>query len=301
LRYDTIFSIAVPFFIRPQYLKGLVESVHRHADMPFEIIVHDDRGMDLSSLEVKDKVSTVLLNLGRNLGLAASANRAIACANGKYILFMNQDCEILRPCLRDYAKVLEKPYVGILSPLGEPYPLNSPEWLEAEGVRFTLNHGIASGAAMAFRKDFWEDVGGFEEEVISGCADTPLLYKMYRHGYFRAVVLGERRMRNVSAEDQGNRDTTIGPYGDCSYPRIFGVSDGEYRELCRDRAMRCQRNQDTHRNEPAGISNLEYWHCYSVELIPQSGVISSINWDVAKRHEQIRWRMFIGAEDVHRG
>lgn len=299
MKYELFFSICVPFFIRPNYLKGLVESVHRHADMPFEIIVHDDKGMDLSSLELKDKVSTVILNLGKNLGLAAAANRAIACANSKHILFINQDCELIRPCLRDYAKVLEKPYVGILSPYGEPYPLSSPEWFEVDDVRFTLAHGISSGAALAFRKEFWEEVGGFEDDVISGCADTPLLYKMYKEGYFRAVVLGERRVRNVSAEDQGNRDSTIGPYGDCNYPRVFRTDD--YENLCRQRGQRCQNNQDSQREVPAGLSNLDYWHGYSVEVMPRSGVISSINWEAAKKHGQIRWRRLIELETIHRG
>jgi len=301
MKCDNLFSVVIPYFLRFEYLRNLLESLHRHADMPFEVIVHDDSGRELRSPELKDRVSTVILNFGRNLGLAAAANRAVACANGKYILFMNQDCEFIRPCLMDYAKVLDKPYIGILSPYGEPYPLNSPEWIEVDGVRFTLNHGISSGCTMAFRKDFWETVGGFEEEIISGCADTPLLYKMYRHGYFRAVVLGERRVRNVSLEDQGNRDSTIGPYGDCGYPRAFGLSDERYKELCIQRVVACQRNQDSNRNAPMGISNIDYWHGYSVEVMPRNGEISSINWEAAKRHGQIKWRMYIGQEEVHRG
>jgi len=301
LKYGNLFSVVVPYFLRFEYLKGLVESVHRHADMPFEIIVHDDSGRELKSLELRDKVSTVALNFGKNLGLAAAANRAVALANGKYVLFMNQDCQLIRPCLREYSRVLDKPYVGILSPYGDPYPLYSPEWIEVDGTRFTLNNGISSGATMAFRKDFWEEIGGFEEEIISGCADTPVLYKMYRHGYFRAVVLGEKRIRNVSAEDVGNRDTTIGPYGDCGYPRVFKVSEEEYRRLSLERAVYCQRNQDSHQHEPAGISNLHYWHAYSEELLPRSGVVSSINWEAARKHGQTRWRTLIEGEKVNRG
>jgi len=297
LKYD-FFSVVIPFFLHTHYLKSLVESIHRHADIPFEIIVHDDRGIDHSSLAIEDKVSTIVLNLGKNLGLAASANRAIACANGKYILFLNQDCEIIRPCLRDYAKVLDKPYVGVLSPYGDPYPQTSPEWIETEGVKFTLRHGISGCCALAFRKEVWEEIGGFEE-IISGCCDTTLMYKMYRAGYFRAVALGERWIRNISLEEKGNSDTTIGPYGDCGYPRVFNLNN--YDELCRKRAWECQRRQDEHQKEPAGISNIDYWHGYSVELMPQSGVISSIDWEVAKRHGQIKWKPHLERETIYCG
>jgi len=295
MKYNRFFSVVIPYFIHKHYLENLVESIHRHGDMPFEIIVHDDRGIDHSSATIKDKVSTIILNLGKNLGLAAAANRAIACANSKYILFLNQDCELVRPCLRDYAKVLDKPYVGILSPYGDPYPQNSTEWIEAEGVKFTLRPGIAGCCVLAFRKEVWEETGGFEE-VISGCSDTTLMYKMYHAGYFRAVVLGEKRIRNVSLEEHGNRDTTIGPYGDCNYPRVFNLDN--YEQLCRERAWQCQRLQDEHQKEPAGISNLHYWHSYSVELIPQDGVITSINWEIAERHGQARWKNIIRKEEI---
>ena len=291
------FSIVVPYFRRPHYLKMLVNSIHKYADMPFEIIVHDDRGIDLSSLDVKDKVSTIILNTGLNLGLAPALNRAISVANSEYILRLDHDCIMTKPCLKAYTEVLKKPYVGVLAPMGDPHPITGPEYIQCDdGTKFTFMSGIADATMAVFRKSFWSEVGGFVDDVVSGCADTPIYYKSWKYGYFRAVVLEESSFRNLSAE-KGNVDTTIGPYGDCHLPLIFNLPN--YGKLCGRRMEYCQWNVDSHQKIPGDpISNLDYWHNYSTKVLPEEGVVSSINWEAAKKHGQDKWRKIIENERV---
>ena len=268
--------------------------------MPFEIIVHDDHGEALESLDVKDKVSTIILNLGLNFGLPTASNRAIRLSTSKYILFINQDCEMTMPCLRDYANVLDKPYVGIISPWGDGDIITSPEYINASGTKFTLTYGIGAGCVMAFRRDFWENVGGFEEDTISGCSDTPLLYKMWREGYFRALLLGPKRIRNVDYEEYKSSHSTIGRTGtDCCYPKIFPHTDQALRIQSKKREQFCQRHVDRERYEPASISNVDYWHEYSQKILPQPGMLSSMNWENGKKHGQFKWKESIEKEIVH--
>lgn len=295
---DQYFSVVIPYFLQQNFLKRLVDSIHKYADMPFEIIVHDDHSEDLSSLYVKDDVSTIILNFGLNLGLAAAANRAVQLASSKYVLFINQDCEFIAPCLRDYANVLDKPYVGIVSPYGDGYPMKTKEWIVANGTKFSIFHGIAAGCTFAFRKDVWEHIGGFED-IISGCSDTPFIYKIWREGYFRAVVLGEKRIRNVDLEDHQQKHSTIGRTGtDCCYPKVFPHSMEDLRRHSKQREAVCQRYQDMNRHEPAGISNIDYWDQYSKSIVQEDGVISDFNWENANKHGQIKWREQIEREDI---
>lgn len=297
LHNDEYFSIVIPYFLQKNFLKRLVDSIHKYADMPFEIIIHDDHGEDLTSLDVKDRVSTIILNQGLNFGIATASNRAIKLATSKYVLFLNHDCEMLAPCLRDYANVLDKLYVGVISPYGDGYPLQTRECIVSNGTKFSLMHGIAACCTLAFRKDVWEDIGGFEEETISGCGDTPFLYKIWREGYFRAVVWGPKRIRNVDAEDYKQKHTTIGPVGiDCSTPKVFPFSRDELFRFAKQREAICQRNVDRNRYEPASISNIDYWDQYSASILTEDGVISSINWENAKRHGQDRWRRAVEAD-----
>lgn len=305
---DQYFSIVIPYFLQFNFLEKLVDSIHKYADMPFEIIVHDDGASgafaddNLSSLKVKDKVSAIALNMGVNFGIATASNRAIKLATSKYILFLNQDMEMIAPCLRDYANVLDKPYVGILSPYGDGYPMETREYIVANGTKFSLCHGIASGASLAFRKDVWEDIGGFEQDVISGCGDTPFIYNMWRQGYFRAVALGKQRINNPGLEIYKNKYSVIGVTGtDCGYSKIFPNTIEQLKKHAKDREQVCQRNVDRVRNEPASISNIDYWDEYSGKIIQEDGVISSINWENAKRHGQDKWRNLIEKEEVKSG
>jgi glycosyltransferase involved in cell wall biosynthesis len=78
---DQFISIVISSFYRPFYLKRCLESIHKHADMPFEIIVHDDGSgqaeRDQIYRDLSPLISTLILNLGGNMGLNVSANRAV--------------------------------------------------------------------------------------------------------------------------------------------------------------------------------------------------------------------------------
>lgn len=286
-------SVVVPYFLRDYHLKNCLEAVHRFANYPLEVVCHDDSASEGKSIQFKDQMSTLLLNFGLNFGLHAAANRAISAAHSKYILFLNQDMLMLRACLREIKAVLDKPYVGILSLYGEPF--TPKESMEVDGVRFSLYPGIGSGCAMAFRKDFWQEVGGFEENVHSGCSDTTILYRCWKFGYFRAILVGDPTLKNVSLEENQNRDTSIGPTGtDCAYPKIFGIQN-QYQQM-RERMEVCQKNQDGQRHMPASISNVDYWDQYSHKILRDG--LGRIDWDAGVLHGQAKWKRMIEVEQI---
>ena len=156
---DKYFSIVIPYYCRLSYLETLIDSIYKYADMPVEIIVHDDGSVDDSSDVLYEKfrklVSTLIVNpnTGHNLGLPVAANRCIKMATSKYIMFLNADTVLTKSMFLDLKNILDKEYVGYvcLEDRG-----NNPE-ISNNGTEFSIRPGIGGGSAMAFRKDFWEE------------------------------------------------------------------------------------------------------------------------------------------------
>lgn len=295
-------SIIIPWFRRPVYINRVIDSIHKYADYPFEIIIHDD-GSDAETVfdlcKKRDKISILILNSGNQLGLGESINRAVSLASSKYILFMNSDCAIIKPCFKDIIAVLERPYIGVVSTGDNKSIL--PEYIKLKQVSFGLIKSIGDGSNFAFRKEVWNEIGGFESDVTCGCADTPFIYKMWKYGYFRSVLFDEQRIINMSREEQQGKDTTMISKlenKELSYPKLFGPID--YDEICKQRKFKCQERFTDIKNQDASIGNLDYWRFYTESLFKQYGMISTIDWLKAEKHGQNKWKDIIESEQIQK-
>ena len=288
---SSYFSIVIPHFCRTYYLYDLIQSIHEHADMPFELIVHEDGSPDGSMddiIEMQSKISTLIVNtnIGKNMGLAASANRCIKLATSKYILFVNNDCIMQKPCLKQYKAILDKDYVGLIAPIDD---CKTTAEIANCDVKFGLRYGIGSGAVMAFRKNVWEEIGGFDEETNSGCADCPLMFKIQEHGYFRANSFIEGAFKNVDHIDNANKDSTMcRTEFDCCYPRLFKFDSFDAK--CRSRLEKIEKLQKNIRNEDASINNMDYWWKYMHDIFSGTDLIDNIDWKLAEKHGQAKWK-----------
>ena len=272
-------SVVIPFYLRDNYLAKSIESIHQYADMPFELVVHDDYAKEVKSAQFRDKISTLILNYGLNMGLPVAANRAINISSSDYILFMNQDCVLTKPIFKRIKEALDHQYIGILSFYGE----------SGSEKPFRIVPGIGAGCLMAFRRDYFNIVGGFNTNTVSGCGDTPIIYKCWKYGYFRGY-LSDAGFRNLSLEEQQNRDSSIGvEERDNAFPKLFNTSIDQWR-LMRENNAVCQKNQDVYQLTEAGDFNMTYWHEYSKSVVRDDG---SIDWKNAKKHGQDKWRYLI--------
>lgn len=304
---DSFFSIIIPFYQPPgihgdkrfEYLKQCIDSIHQNADMPFEIIVHDDSAEYSNIEKIKDKISIVIRNYGLNIGLAESANRAISLASSNNILFLNDDCKMIRRCLKSYKTVLERPYVGMIGAFGEPpeYPHNSDYILKYKDVPFFPTYGVGGCCIMVFRKDFWKEVGGFER-FDSGRSDTVIPFKAWKHGYFRVRLFGPSPFRNMSQEIK-NVDTTLGPYPELHMPKLFHITLNDYRKMCEQRALEFKRHGKLEEFDLMGLANLNYWHNTSQKIVPDKDPCH-INWEVSTfNHIRFRGELLADAYQVH--
>lgn len=292
---ESYVSIIVPHFNRIHYLKQLIESVHKYADLPFELIIHDDASIDGSTEELwklKDKISTLIVNTntGRNVGLPVSTNRLVKLASSDNIIFLNNDCVFVSPCLNDIVNIINRPYVGYLH-LTEAINLN-----KYNEVKFKLN-GIRSGSAIAFRRYIYDKVEGWNEFVYSEVSDSFFMTNIIKHGYFALSAYYKELAVNLATRKQG----TMGSTGyDCCYPKIFNLK-GSFDKYCKLNEVVCSNISNTLKKTPGEIGNLDYWDDYLKKLLETkrgSNKAYTVDWEVAKLHGHDKWKDLIMNDDI---
>lgn len=288
---------------RLEFLEKCLASIHRYADYPFELILMDDTGLDLTTIDgsevseyvVKDKVSTLVLNMGKPLKQPTQINRGVKIASSKYIVVIEDDVEVTRPCFRGLSQVLDKPYIGYINSEG----IDPVEYLKADKTDFVVGGRLGGSWFMAFRKDLWRKVGGFPE--YSHATGPPFLQKTTKLGYWRGFLKGPRLARNMDVEDYESKKSTrmVGTTG--YYPRLFNISDGRYDKLSEERHNMNLTNYNECRDVPGSVSNIEYWTEYCDLVTPdlRRACISSIDWKAAERHGQSEWKDMILSEEVY--
>jgi glycosyltransferase involved in cell wall biosynthesis/23S rRNA U2552 (ribose-2'-O)-methylase RlmE/FtsJ len=291
-------SVIIPAYNRFSYLQELVDSIHQQADFPFELLVHDDNSTRDQTKEqlptLRSKLSATIFSHGLNLGLAESINRLVRLASSNYILMLNADMKIEKPIFQDTVNVLQCPYVGYITFMSV-YG-NVPNGIENNGTKFILSRGLGSGCAMAFTKNVWNQVNGWNNKTAAtGNADVAFMIKVVKNGYFPTMLMknpADPLVRNMSQLKANSLDSTIGrqPY-DCSLPRLFN-----YEPYLKQSVKRYTAAADAMQLTypiPEGETNLDFWHKFLNELITAD---YTVNWQIAERYGHHKWREQIKLE-----
>ena len=105
---DYIFSIVIPIFNSEKFLSDTIKSVINQKNKKTEIILVNDNSSDNSKkicVYYKKKVNFIkLINNKKNLGVGYCRNQAIKNANGKYIVFLDSDDELIENSLNKLEK-----------------------------------------------------------------------------------------------------------------------------------------------------------------------------------------------------
>jgi GT2 family glycosyltransferase len=146
-----------------------------------------------------------LVSPGRNLGFAAGCNEGARHATGDVLVLLNPDTVVAPGALSELVRPLEDPAIGIVSArlrlLDRPEILNSAgnevhvtgiAWAglygePAEAVAEPRDVAFPTGAAMAIRRDLFEELGGFTEELFMYQEDLELGWRVRLRG-LRVVV-----------------------------------------------------------------------------------------------------------------
>jgi GT2 family glycosyltransferase len=174
----------------------------REDEADAEVIVVDNGGRDG---EVVEPFGVRLVRPGRNLGFPGGCNAGAAEATGDVLVFLNPDTVVTQGALGSLARTLEEASIGIamarLRLLDRPELLNSGGTvLHVSGVAWAGGYGepaesvgelkdVAgpSGAALAIRRELFEQLGGFTDELFMYFEDTELGWRARLRG-LRVVV-----------------------------------------------------------------------------------------------------------------
>ena len=294
LANDKFVSIVILSFTRPHRLKALLESIHAHADMPYEIIVTDDAShmagnqLPLAIFECGGLASTMIFNSGANMGFAASANKGTALANSDYILFMNDDTLMSGPSLQKIKSVLDTPYIGSFGPWqGLPDEVRKVE-VSVAGTPLHLCSLPSGSSIFAFKKATWFELGGFPQVYHNG-GDIAFLHKMCMNGYFAArndIDLENVLFRNVDVEQGYKEATFTRSRFDSSYPQIFGVQDLAAEHIARE--QRIYTFSHAEYEKEFGLHNSASWLKYFADAKLEDE--NNYDWSKLSRFGQDKWK-----------
>lgn len=279
-------SIIVPYFNRLHYLTRLINSVHENADIPFELIIHDDGSTDGSQIDLlknSPNVSTIVYNTGEPMGLAASVDRLVALANSEYIIMLNADCIIIKPdTFSKVVTVLKNKFVGTIPLIGNFYGRDISKL--KTNCPFGLHHNIGSGAAIAFRKSTFNEIGGWHPNEVGTCnSDVDFGIRVFKAGYFTAMIIGSTCVQNLSQTEHNMNDSTIGTVRDASFTKLFNYDEYEVdNDIRRDNIYI---NMEREYKLKGGNVNNEYWSNYIANMFTEDG---KIIWEYARIHNKFK-------------
>lgn len=294
---NNFISIVISNFQRSHYLLRCLESIEQLADYPYEIIVIDDGSSEeiqKTLFDNRNRFSSLVLNTGRNMGLCTTANRGVELASSEYILFMNDDCWLVEPCFKDIIDVLKHPYIGWLCPGNKSGSLNT---------KFSLTNNLLGGYILAFRKEVWEEVKGWDTTYTSAQSDNVFLMKILSRGYWKAILKGGPKALLANFEEI---DTYIATASlakpNNAVPKIFNLPNIE--DIYWLEQRKALDKDESTKDINAGFTNLQYWFDYifeifntkfdDIELMSEvSYDINNINWTASLRHGQQKWRDII--------
>ena len=208
-------SVIIATWNGRRLLAEALAALDRQALDDFETIVVDDASTDDTLDWLRSNCPrTRVAALPRRRGLAHALNQGLAVARGRFIAVLNNDAVPepgwLAALDRDFA---EHPEAGFLASRILLY--DAPDRLHAAGDYYTRsglpgNRGVrepaaefaqagevfgACGAAVAYRRELFDEVGDFDEDLVMYCEDVDLDWRAQLAGY-RCRYVPDARVRH---------------------------------------------------------------------------------------------------------
>ncbi|MBO5146443.1 MAG: glycosyltransferase [Lachnospiraceae bacterium] len=196
-------SIVIPVFNHFEFTYNCLKSILTNTTgVSYEVILADDCSTDITA-NIKDIVSGIkVIRNSENLLFLKNCNNAAQYAQGKYILFLNNDTQVLYNWLKPLVHLLEQDsqigLVGskLLYPDGSLQEAGGIIWADGTGMNFgnaknpdlkEYNYvkevDYISGASIMIRKQLWEEIGGFDTRYVpSYYEDTDLAFEVRKCG-----------------------------------------------------------------------------------------------------------------------
>ena len=199
-----IVSIVIPVFNNYLMTMSCLRSIAQNTglDYSFEVILADDYSTD-QTRDIEDVVKGLrVVKAKRNVGFLENCNNAVPKAKGDYIVLLNNDTnvqegwllELLTPHFLDLDIAITGPMFvypdGLLQEAGGIVFSDASGWnygrfdsADKPEYNFARDVDYISGACLAFKKELWVEVGGFDTAFLPAYyEDTDLCFQVRQLG-----------------------------------------------------------------------------------------------------------------------
>ena len=198
-----IVTIIIPVYNQFKYTYNCLKSILNNTEhVAYEIIIADDCSTDDTKWIEKLVKGIRILHNKKNLSFLRNCNQASRYAKGKYILFLNNDTQVLLNWLFPLVQLMEtKPDAGmvgskLLYPDGKIQEAGGIIWKDGTALNFgryreanepECNYvrevDYVTGASMMIKRTLWEEIGGFDERYAPAyCEDSDLAFEVRKRG-----------------------------------------------------------------------------------------------------------------------
>jgi GT2 family glycosyltransferase/glycosyltransferase involved in cell wall biosynthesis len=179
--FEPTVSIVVLTYNRAAYTYRCLESILRHGDVPYELIIVDNASQDDTYRLLERLENVTVLRNPVNAGFGGGCNQGARIARGKYLLLLNNDAALtaggLRALVETVARVSDCGAVGckIVTLDGRLQEAGSIIWDDgttqgygrqgnpaAPEFSYLREVDYCSAACLLVRADVWERTGGFD-------------------------------------------------------------------------------------------------------------------------------------------
>lgn len=175
-------SIIIPCYGQAHYLEDAIESALTQTVL-CEVIVVNDGSLDNTS-EIAKKYPVRLVEK-TNGGLSSARNAGIAVAKGEYILTLDAD-DIITQDFVEKTLGLDDIVGTQQQEFGDSHILWTNNNLHPTFEDFKKNNQI--NCCSLFKKEIWEKVGGYDENMRIGYEDWFFWLKATKAGYKVTIV-----------------------------------------------------------------------------------------------------------------
>ncbi len=219
-----LLSIIIVNYNARNLLKKCLDSIQQNTTVSPEIILIDNHSSDGSATFIRENYPQIqFIENNENCGFSRANNQGLEISRGNYVLFLNNDTEVLSTSLEKLVQFMdENPDVGavgsqLLYPDGSFqhstgwFPSIWNEWkmknimqkldardksfqeILAQQFQFQQDVDWITGACILTRFDLVTRLGGFDENIFMFFEDVDLCKRIQNAGY-RIVYLPEAKI-----------------------------------------------------------------------------------------------------------